>query len=102
MTPYQFLLFLVTLSFLAVCAAVVGVHIMFRLTPGFSGQRPPLRQQLVVCLVSASLAFPAFFVTRLFVQKMNEAGGFVMLGVGMGCAAASSAIMTLAIMLKSR
>jgi hypothetical protein len=54
----------VTMFFLALFAAAVGVRITFQLTRDLWERRPPLRQLFVVCFVAAPLVFPGVFFAR--------------------------------------
>ena len=85
---------------LALLAAAGGISLAFKLTSAIPERRPPINERFVICVVSAPLVFPGMFVAHRFADENSM--GVLELYIGLGCAAAASLLMTLALMLSSR
>ncbi len=85
---------------MALLAAAGGILLAFKLTSAIPERRPPISERFVICVVSAPVVFPGMFVADRFVDENSM--GVLELNIGLGCAAAASLLMTLALMLPSR
>ena len=90
---------------MALAAAIVGVQTTLQYS---SAQTPPRRKLAVVCALSASLVFPAMFITAkcmpYFAGKAsNEAqAGVAVLAIGLACSALAGMLLTLMLVARKR